>query len=490
LTERGTEPRPAGRLDGRLIALGVTGSIAAYKSVELLRLLQAEGADVVALLSYSATRFVAPLTFEALSRHAVESDVLALLPDGRIGHIVVADAADAIVVAPATAHWLASMASGLAGDVITAACLATSAPVVVAPAMDGEMYAHPATRANVHRLRDDFGYRVVEPEVGPLASGQSGVGRLASLPAILDAVVAAIGGRPVRSPSADARPAVISPVRESDLVGRHIAVTAGGTAEAIDPVRFIGNRSTGKMGVAIAEAALARGARVTIIAGQVSVPLPPEAALVEAESTGAMRAAVLGTLSSPETPGRAGLDALIMAAAVADFRPAQLARTKLTRGESLTLQLEPTPDILAEVGRIVRGLDSAGAATRRPVQPRPVLVGFAAETGSLARAGDKLRAKGVDLLVANDVAEDGSGFGTDTNRVTIYQPGAAPDPWPMLTKREVADRLLDLVAAALDARDGSAGQSPAAARAQAQEMAQTEEAAPAPAREETQETRA
>ena len=164
------------RLEGRLIGLGVTGSIAAYKAVELLRLLQAEGADVQVLLSASAARFVAPLTLEALSRHPVESDVLALLPDGRIGHIVIADAADAIVVAPATAHWLGAMAGGLAGDVITAACLATSAPVIVAPAMDGEMYAHPATRANVARLRDDFGYRIVEPEAGParLGAGRDG----------------------------------------------------------------------------------------------------------------------------------------------------------------------------------------------------------------------------------------------------------------------------------------------------------------------------
>jgi phosphopantothenoylcysteine decarboxylase/phosphopantothenate--cysteine ligase len=443
-----------GRLDGRLIALGVTGSIAAYKAVELLRALQAEGADVVVLLSHSASRFVAPLTFEALSGHAVESDVLALLPDGRIGHIVVADSADALVVAPATAHWLAAMAAGLAGDVITATGLATSAPVVVAPAMDGEMYLHPATRANVARLRDDFGYTVVDPEAGLLASGQSGVGRLAALPRIVDAVVAAIGERQVRAPSAASRPPTIGPVRDADLEGRHIVVTAGGTAEAIDPVRFIGNRSTGKMGVAIAEAALARGARVTLIAGQTSVAAPEEARVVRAESTAAMRAAVLTALSggAPDGPA-AGLDALIMAAAVADFRPKQAAETKLTRGAGMTLELEPTPDILAEVGRIVRGVDSAGAPTREPLRPRPVLVGFAAETGTLARAQEKLRAKGVDLLVANDVAEAGSGFGTDTNRVTIYTPDAPPDPWPLLAKRDVADRLLDRVAAALDARD-------------------------------------
>jgi phosphopantothenoylcysteine decarboxylase/phosphopantothenate--cysteine ligase len=343
------------------------------------------------------------------------------------------------------------MANGLAGDTVTATVLATSAPVVVAPAMDGEMYAHPATRENVRRMRDEFGYTVAEPESGPLASGQSGVGRLADLGRIVDAVVAAVAGRPVREPDAARRPPVVAGPRASDLDGRHLVVTAGGTAEPIDPVRFIGNRSTGKMGVAIAEAALARGARVTLIAGMTSVPLPVDAAVMRAESTAQMRAALLSTLVG--AGGRAGFDALVMAAAVADFRPARPAESKMTRGESLTLELEPTPDLLAEVGRIARGLDSAGDATRRPLAPRPILVGFAAETGSLARASGKLHAKGLDLLVGNDVAEAGSGFGTDTNRVTIFAPGVEPDPWPMLTKREVADRLLDLVAAALDERD-------------------------------------
>src|SRR5207245_734194 len=200
------EGRLAGRLAGRLVALGVTGSIAAYKAPELVRLLQAEGAEVVALLSPSATRFVAPLTLAALTRHTVEDDVLAPLPDGRIGHIVAADTADTVVVAPATAHWLAAMATGLAGDVVTATCLATAAPVVVAPAMDGEMYSHPATAANVRRLREDFGYTVVDPEAGPLASGSTGVGRLASLPAIVEAVVAGVAGRPIRAPDPAMRP--------------------------------------------------------------------------------------------------------------------------------------------------------------------------------------------------------------------------------------------------------------------------------------------
>jgi phosphopantothenoylcysteine decarboxylase/phosphopantothenate--cysteine ligase len=265
------DARP-GRLAGRLIGLGVTGSIAAYKSVELLRLLRAEGAEVAVMLTPAAAQFVGPLSFAALSRHPVETDVLALLPDGRIGHIVVADAADAIVVAPATAHWLAAMAVGLTCDPVTAACLATSAPVVVAPAMDGDMWTHPATQDNVARLRDRFGYAIVPPETGSLASGQSGVGRLAELIAIVDAVVDVIGERPVRAPDvADRPPISAEPPRDADLEGRHVVVTAGGTREAIDPVRFIGNRSTGKMGVAIAAAALDRGARVTLVARQAAV---------------------------------------------------------------------------------------------------------------------------------------------------------------------------------------------------------------------------
>ncbi len=443
-----------GRLEGRLIGLGVTGSIAAYKAVELLRLLTAEGADVSVLLSPAATRFVAPLALAALSRHPVESELLELLPDGRIGHIVIADSADAIVVAPATAHWLGAMANGLAGDTVTAACLATRAPVVVAPAMDGEMYTHPATRANVARLRDDFGYTIVEPDEGSLASGQIGLGRLAELPRIVDALVAAVDRRPVRAPDPAARPPLVQPPREADLVGRHIVVTAGGTAEPIDPVRFIGNRSTGKMGMAIAEAALDRGARVTVIAGSVTAPLPDRARVVRAESTAQMRAALLEVAVAGD--GRAGFDALVMAAAVADFRPSRPAETKLSRGERLTLELEPTPDLLAEIGRLARGTDAAGAPSRRPLEPRPILVGFAAETGSLDRAEEKLRRKAVDLLVANDVSEAGSGFGTDTNRVTILAADGGRQELPLLSKRDVADHLLDRVARALDDRDTAA----------------------------------
>jgi phosphopantothenoylcysteine decarboxylase/phosphopantothenate--cysteine ligase len=435
-----TERAATRRLEGRLIALGVTGSIAAYKAVELLRLLTAEGADVVVLLSPAATRFVGPLTFATLSRHPVETELMELLPDGRIGHIVIADSADAIVVAPATAHWLGAMANGLAGDVITAACLATSAPVVVAPAMDGDMWSHPATHANVKRLRKAFGYRIVEPSTGPLASGQVGEGRLAELTDIVAATVDVLGDRPVRADAVARPPLVPVAPRDADLTGRRIVITAGGTREPIDPVRFIGNRSSGRMGVALAEAALDRGAEVTLIAADVTVALPEDRArVVRVETAAELRAALQETLF--ERGPISAFDALVMAAAVADFTPAKSTTTKLERSAGLTLELVPTPDLLAEVAA---------------APGHPLLVGFAAETGSLDRAAEKLRRKGVDFLVANDVSEPGSGFGADTNRVIILDAEGGSAPLPMLSKREVAERILDRVATALDARDAAA----------------------------------
>jgi phosphopantothenoylcysteine decarboxylase/phosphopantothenate--cysteine ligase len=433
-------------LEGRFVVLGVTGSIAAYKAAELVRALQADGADVQVLMTPTAARFLGPLTMEALSRRPVMLDPLELLPDRRIGHIVAADTADAVLVAPATARWLGAMAIGLADDVVTATCLATTVPVIVAPAMDGEMYAHPATRANVERLRG-YGYSVVEPEVGALASGQVGRGRLAEPATILAAVRDAVAGRARRSPEESARPprsaaAGDDGIRLPDLAGWHVVVTAGGTAEPIDPVRFIGNRSSGRMGVAIADAALDRGAAVTLIHGNVSVALPRAASLVGAPTAAAMRTAVLEALPTA--------DALVMAAAVADFRPVEPASTKLSRGAALTLQLEPTSDILAEAAALARERAAeADADAERPRARlgRPILVGFAAETGSLERAPEKAVRKGVDLLVANDVAEPGSGFGSETNRVTILTPGGEPEPWPQGSKRDVADRLLDRLVA-------------------------------------------
>jgi len=423
-----------GTLRGRLVLLGVTGSVAAYKSAELARALLAEGAEVQPLMTHSAQAFLGALTLQALTRRRPMVDALELLPDQRIAHIVAADSADVILVAPATARWLAAMASGLADDVVTATCLASAAPVVVAPAMDGEMYEHPATRANVERLRS-YGYSVVEPEVGPLASGAVGRGRLAEPAQILAAVRAALSDGPIRQPDPALRPPPVVADRERDLAGWHVVVTAGGTAEPIDPVRYIGNRSSGRMGVAVAEAALARGAQVTLIHAMTSVPLPEAARLVSATTAAELRTAVLAALS--------GADALVMAAAVADFRPRRSADTKLARGGGLTLELEPTEDILAEASALAR----QGAR-------RPLLVGFAAETGSLERAADKAARKGVDLLVANDVAEEGSGFAAPTNRITLITPGQPPEEWPLMAKRQVADRVLDRVVA-LRAREGA-----------------------------------
>ena len=290
-------------------------------------------------------------------------------------------------------------------------------------------------RANVRQL-SEFGYSIVEPDVGPLASGQSSVGRLAELSRIVDAVVAAVGERAIREPDAAGRPPTVEGIREADLTGRHIVVTAGGTAEPIDPVRFIGNRSTGKMGAALAAAALDRGARVTLIVGHATATLPSEADIVHVETSAEMRDAVLDLVVE--------CDALIMAAAVADFRPRRVSATKLTRGDGLILELEPTEDILAGASATVRVSGALG--------PTPILVGFAAETGSLERAADKLRRKGVDLLVANDVAEPGSGFGTDTNRVTILSADGTEEAFPLMAKRAVADLVLDRVATALDER--------------------------------------
>jgi phosphopantothenoylcysteine decarboxylase / phosphopantothenate---cysteine ligase len=432
-----------GRLRNRRIALGITGSIAAYKAVELLRAFQNEGAEVRCLMTTAAVEFIGTLTLETLSHHAVESDVLSLRGDGRIGHIAAAHDVEVIVVAPATAHWLGTMANGLADNTVTAACLAATVPVVVAPAMDGGMYSHPATQANLARLRG-FGYRIVEPELGELASGLVGLGRLAALELIVDATVEALTGAPAPAvapaaapavaPAVDSAFAVPAPTRaRNDLVGKHVVVTAGGTAEPIDPVRFVGNRSTGKMGIAVAEDALDRGAAVTLILGNVSVEPPAQAHVARAETAAQMQAA-LHALTPPEGPL---FDILVMAAAVADFRPRTPSNKKVGRSGSLTIEMDATPDLLAETAeRVAAGVKASGG-------PRPILIGFAAETGSFERVTEKLRNKGVDLLVANDVEEAGSGFGTDTNKVTIYSVDAAPEELPLLPKREVAELLLD-----------------------------------------------
>ena len=431
------------RLTGRLVVLGITGSIAAYKSPEIVRALRAEGADVQALLTPAATRFVSPLTLRTLTGHAVDADLLDLLPDGRIGHIVAADAADAILIAPATAQWIGAMASGLAGDVVTAACLATTAPVIVAPAMDGEMWAHAATQTNAARLRDDFGYALVAPESGALASGATGVGRLAETAAIVDAVVAAIGTAPIREPNESRRPPTVP---AGDLSGRKIVVTAGGTEEPIDAVRILANRSSGRQGIAIAEAARDRGADVTLIAARVSVPLPEGVTVVRAMSVDALNAALRSALlTAPSGGATTPADALIATAAVSDFRVAGgPSSEKLRRDGEITLRLTPTPDLLAGIAQAL------GARVTR----RTLLVGFSAEASATPRAREKLVSKDLDLIVANDVTAPGIGFESAENAAEIIgvderitRVGPAP-------KRVVADAILDRIAALLAARAG------------------------------------
>jgi phosphopantothenoylcysteine decarboxylase/phosphopantothenate--cysteine ligase len=433
----------SGRLAGRLVVLGITGSIAAYKSPEIVRALRAEGADVQALLTPAATRFVSPLTLRTLTGHAVDADLLDLLPDGRIGHIVAADAADAILIAPATAQWIGAMASGLAGDVVTAACLATTAPVIVAPAMDGEMWAHAATQTNATRLRDDFGYALVAPESGALASGATGVGRLADTAAIVDAVVAAIGDAPIREPNESRRPPAVP---AGDLSGRRIVVTAGGTEEPIDAVRILANRSSGRQGIALAEAARDRGAEVILIAARISVPLPEGVTIVRAMSVEALGAALnKALLAAPSGGAATPADALIATAAVSDFRVAGgPSAEKLRRDGEITLRLTPTPDLLAGVAEALGPRDTR----------QTLLVGFSAEASATPRAREKLAKKDLDLIVANDVTAPGIGFESAENAAEIIgaddlitRVGPAP-------KRVVADAILDRVAALLAARAG------------------------------------
>jgi phosphopantothenoylcysteine decarboxylase / phosphopantothenate---cysteine ligase len=396
-----------GPLAGRRIVLGVSGSIAAYKAVLVARRLLEGGAVVDVAMTPAATHFVTPLTFASLTHRGVVTDALALDADQQIAHIELAEAADAIVVAPATANLLAELAAGLVDDAVSAIVCASRAPVIIAPAMDAGMWTHPATQRNIETLRG-YGYRIVEPEVGALASGLTGIGRLAEPPTIVDAIERLFA-------------------RSGDLEAVRVVVSAGGTREPIDPVRFIGNRSSGKMGVAIAEAARDRGASVTLIAGTMSVPPPRGVTVIEATTAAGMREAVLR--AAP------GAEILVMAAAVSDFAPARPAQRKIKRdGSGLTVELVPNPDIIAEVGEM-------------PPEVRPFLIGFAAESDDLeANATGKLRDKGLDLIVANRVGGPFDAIGSEENKVTIFGVEGQLTDWPMLPKRQVAERLWDLIA--------------------------------------------
>ena len=391
------------------VALGVSGGVAAYKAAELVRRLQQEKLAVQVVMTRGAQEFVTPLTFAALTGERVitelfgEEQATANL-ESAIEHIAVAQRIDLLVIAPATADILAKLASGIADDFLTTLYLATKAPVIVAPAMNVNMWEHVATQRNLETLRAR-GVRVVQPDEGYLACGMVGPGRLAGIEAIASAVCETLGLR-------------------HDLEGMKIVVTAGPTIEDVDPVRMLTNRSSGKMGYAVADAAWRRGAHVTLVSGPTELHAPNEVDWVPVRSTEEMHVAVRERAKDA--------DALIMAAAVADYRPAERGRQKIKRSEGrLTLELEPTADILAELGREKRVR---------------ILVGFAAETDHVAEnARRKLAAKGADMIVANDVTQEGAGFDTDTNIVTFFLRDGREVALPKMSKFDVANRILDCV---------------------------------------------
>lgn len=390
--------------------VGVAGGIAAYKAAELVRLLDKAGARVDVAMTERAQQFVGPMTFQALTRRPVFTNLFDLTEEATIGHIQLADQADLVIVAPATANAIARLAAGQADDPVSAIALATRAPVLIAPSMNVNMWNHPLTEANVLRLVDVAGYHVVGPGDGFLACRWTGPGRLAEPTDIVEAAAHVLSAQ--------------------DLAGVRVVVTAGPTYEAIDPVRFLGNRSTGKMGIAIAAAAQRRGAQVTLVLGPSALPPPLGVTTMSVESATQMQWALNDAAKDA--------DVVIMTAAVADFRPAKEAEHKLKRGQlgpQIALELVQNPDLLAELGK------KRGASTT------PLLVGFAAETEDMiGNAEQKLATKKCDLVVANDVTEPGAGFAVDTNRVTLVDSSGAME-LPAGTKAEVAHRILDHVVA-------------------------------------------
>jgi phosphopantothenoylcysteine decarboxylase/phosphopantothenate--cysteine ligase len=400
-------------LANRVIVLGVTGSIAAYKAADIASKLIQEGALVDVMMTEAATRFVTPLTMRSVTRRPVFVDMFDPASELAEEHVELARRADAVLVAPATATTIARLAHGLADDVVSLTVLATHAPVLVAPAMDSQMYENAATQANLATLRQR-GMIIVGPAEGRLASGRLGLGRLVDTDILLGALRCVLAQR-------------------GDLAGRKVVVSAGGTREPLDPVRFVGNYSSGKMGYALAEAARDRGAEVVLVSAATSLPPPYGVTVVPVGRAAEMRDAVAAHCQ--------GADALIMAAAVADYEPASAAEHKIKRkGEAMVIELRETPDILASVrGDLVR-------------------VGFAAESRDLEKnARDKLQRKGLDLIVANDVTAPGSGFGSDTNQVVILDASGGAERLPLLSKRRVADRVLDRIVPLLKGRQKRTG---------------------------------
>lgn len=389
------------------VALGVSGGIAAYKAVEVLRGLQKAGCDVRVSMSKRACEFVTPLTFRALSNsHVIVDDYAPDNPDP-IAHITFSQSADLFLVAPATANIIGKFANGIADDFLSSTYLASTAPVLIAPAMNTTMFLHPATQRNLQRLRED-GVRIIEPDTGEMACKTVGPGRL-SEPENIVAIALEM----------------LSVFTKQDLEGERILITTGATREEIDPVRFISNHSSGKMGFALACAAKERGADVTVVAGATSVTPPSNIRVIRAVSAEEMRAAVMSEIN--------GATVYIGAAAIADYRPVSKAENKIKKTEDeMTIALEKTPDILAEVGRAKQnGL---------------LVIGFAAETNDVVDyAKSKLERKNLDAIVANDVTKSGAGFNADTNIITIITRDKEPLSLPMMSKLEAANRVLDVI---------------------------------------------
>ncbi|HEV8720108.1 MAG TPA: bifunctional phosphopantothenoylcysteine decarboxylase/phosphopantothenate--cysteine ligase CoaBC [Candidatus Binatia bacterium] len=383
------------------IVLGVTGGIACYKAVELVRLLVKTGYRVQVIMTRGAVEFVTPLTFQTMSGNPVATETFNLTQESEIGHINLADSADLFVIAPATANVIGKFANGIADDLLTTVLMATQAPVLIAPAMNVHMYENPILQENLRKLRR-LGYHVMEPAEGFLACGYEGKGRLPDAEKIAEA----IGGL----------------LKKRDLDNEKLLITAGPSREPLDPVRYISNRSSGKMGYALARAAVRRGAEVTLISGPTALEPPAGARLISVTTAAEMRAAVIKEFAQ--------CTAIMMAAAVADYRPAMVSDQKMKRGKGpVELRLEPNPDILKELS------DNKNSK---------LLVGFAAETEELtANAEKKLREKNLDMIIANNVTEAGSGFDGDTNIATILDRTGAKRPLPLMSKDELADCIYD-----------------------------------------------
>ncbi|GIO00859.1 phosphopantothenoylcysteine decarboxylase [Brevibacillus halotolerans] len=404
-------------LQDKEIVLGVSGGIAAYKAAALTSKLTQAGAKVSVVLTANACKFVQPITFEALSHRPVYTDTFKEPVPGVISHIDVADRADLVILAPATANIIGKYANGIADDMLSTMLLATTAPVMVAPAMNVNMYNHPAVQANMQRLLT-YGVTMVEPNEGMLACGWVGRGRLAEPEEIVEAAIRFFEQKETTTKSLHSAP-------QQDLQGKKIVVTAGPTREKIDPVRYISNYSSGKMGYAIAEAARDRGADVTLISGPTALSIPAGVTFVPVESVQEMLDAVLQVY--PQA------DVVIKSAAVSDYRPEKVYahKVKKTQSEDFSLSLVKAPDILRTLGE---------------QKTHQMLVGFAAETQEVEKhALDKMRRKNLDMIVANDVLQEGAGMGVDTNIVTIYQQDQAPIRLDKMSKRDVAERLIDVI---------------------------------------------